>query len=260
MNEQNYSTPFVAGGTRRDSRLPATLAVILLLLLLPLAFLFSRWLLDTCIAAIPTPTAVLGITNLAVDAEVDQTEGGEVVMFNVLGDNTGPLSNGTVTFNTIGSGRIQSAPTGSGLCVVTSETQATCTNVNLLDNEQLAFVVPVLADAVCGLMGDDSVGLAVDVDDITTQDVQDATASGNVDCVAATTTSSSSSSSSSSSGGATTTTDDSSSTTTSSSSDSAALAACYTYANNGLLLAIGLILLLILIIYLISTWATRRGY
>jgi hypothetical protein len=267
MNEQTLAPTPVVVTSRQKSNLPLILVILLLLLLLPLSYLFSRWLLDECIKKIPSTstTTVLGITNLAVDAEADQAEGGEVITFNITGDNTGPLSDGTVTFNTIGMGTIQSAPTGSGICVLTSSTQATCTGVSLLDNEQLNFAVPVVVDAACGLIEGDEVGVDVTVDDQTPENTQDANASGEVSCVTTAGSSSSSSSSGGSSsssgqsslGGAEANTDDS---TTVTSEYDAAVNACYAYANNGFLIAAGLSLLLILIVFLVTAWGTRRQY
>lgn len=268
MQQQEYSELEVR--RQPSSRLPLLLAVLLLFLLLPLAFLFSRWLLDSCLqAAQSTRTEVLGITNLSVDGNLNQASGGDVVTFNVVGNNTGPLSNGVVTFDTFGKGTIQSAPVGSGICIVTSNTQATCTAVNLLSNEQLSYAVPVLVDTVCGQTNGDVVGLTVDVNDLT-DSIQDGTASGNVGCTAEAAASSSNSSNSSVSSST------ASSSNSSSSSDQivdttltngavvkvtdSQLAACYVYSSNGLLIGAGISLLLALVIFLVGTWLTRREY
>jgi len=268
MNEQTTASTTVVAAPPRKSNLPLILVILLLLLLLPLSYLFSRWLLDECVKRIPAESTatVLGITNLGVDSEVNQAEGGDTVTFNVTGDNSGPLSDGTATFNTIGKGTMQTAPVGSGVCVLTSSTQATCTGISLADNEQLNFAVPVVVDAACGLIEGDKVGLDVNVDDQTPENTQDANATGQVGCTGATSSSSSSSSSSggsssssggqSSSGGAGSTADDS----TTLSAHDAAVNACYEYANNGFLIAAGLSLLLILIVFLVSAWGTRREY
>lgn len=234
--------------------------LILLILLLLLGFGLANWMLSQCLAGIKidtTATSVLGITSLNIDATADQTTGGEVINFNVTGDNSGPLNNALLTFNTVGKGTIQSAPTGTGTCVKVSDTQATCTNINLLADDELEFVVPVLVNTTCGLTGGDTVGLSVDFD---SESTQDAKATASINCVAATSSSgtppasSSSSSSSSSSGGTTTTNVDDKA----KASYADQLAACYANANLAYLLGVGLPLLLILILLGLMVASTRR--
>lgn len=266
MNNSVASSPN-SNKSSRYSRLPGILVIILLLFLIPISFIFARWLLDQCIAGIQQTkiAPVLGISNLSVDAGIDQVQSGDVVNFTVKGNNTGPLSNGVVTFSTIGQGKITSAPVGSGLCVVVSQNQATCTGVNLLSNEQLNYVVPVVVDAVCGLTGGDIVGLNVDVNDTLTQSPQDANASANVECTNAEATTTPTptmtlmpTTTVGSDNDNTGTPASGEVTTQNSASYDKQLAACYDNYNNALMLSFGLSLLLILIVFIVSTLATRR--
>lgn len=265
MNEQK-TVPVVESTSNRKSILPFLLVALLLLFLIPLSLIFSRWLLDNCIQAADSATKVLGITNLVVDAQLDEAKGGENVLFNVTGKNNGILSNGTVTFDVTGKGTLQSKPVGSGVCVLTSTTRATCTSVNLLANDQVNYVVPVAVSTACGLLDDDKIGLDVDIKDATTQDVS---VSGNIGCKSTSAGTTPTPSPTPNPSGTPTPTPTPSGTpnpapNTGTGSESttdkraADLAACYTYSNNGLLLGACLSLLLTFMVFAVSYWATRR--
>lgn len=131
------------------SRVFLFMLLLLLLLLLGLWYFNVQCLTSTNIYNKVADSSVLGLTSFTTIPNTSEVNGGETAQFVVKNDLNNLLSGGVLILSLDGNGKIVDPIVGPGVCTVTSDTEAICTDLNLNPNQENEWTVNVLADRNC---------------------------------------------------------------------------------------------------------------